>query len=98
MKKLLLFVFTLVLMSASDCEGRKEEFVYLVIDKDKSVGSHFNPLHKDGFEVGTDYYMTLKNTTTGNVFVHETSNAKLFYLYEKGKKYRHERFWDDYKK
>lgn len=97
MKKLLIFLFALVLMSASDCSVREEEFVYLVVNKDKSIGTHFNPLHKDYFEVGTDYFLVLKNTTTGNVFVHKC-RATEYYTYEKGKKYRCVKFMDDFKR
>lgn len=100
MKNTVLVLFALVLMSNSDCQGgsfETNEQVYLVVDKGNSVSSHFNPFHKDGFAVETDYFVTLRNVKTGNTFVYECHSGKEYYGYVKGKKYRHRRFYEDNK-
>ena len=103
MKKLLVMLFALVLMSNSDCEGgsfETDEQVYLVVDKGSGMSSHFNIFHKDNFAVETDYFITFKNVETGHTFVHKMRSGKEYFSYQKGKKYRIRRFHEDnvYKK
>ena len=103
MKKILLFLLALMLMSNSDCEGgsfETDEQVYLVLDKGNNVSSHFNIFHKDGFAVETDYFVTFKNVSTGHTFVHKFRSGEEYYGFQVGKKYRCRRFYEDnvYKK
>lgn len=101
MKKILIILLALVLMSNSDCSDHvtfeTDEQVYLVLDKGSQVGSHWNPFHRDNFEVSTDYYITFQNVKTKHTFVYTTHDGKEFYMYQKGKRYRHARFHEDYK-
>ena len=101
MKKIIVFLFALVLMSNSDCADHttfeSDEQVYLVLDKGSQVGSHWNPFHEDGFEVATDYFITFQNVKTGYVFVHQFRSGTDYYMYQKGKRYRCTRFHEDYK-
>lgn len=101
MKKIVFLVMmSLVLMANSDCEGGSFEQdiqTYLVVDKGDHVSSHFNIFHKDGFAVETDYFVTFKNVSTGHTFVHKFNRGEDYYSYEKGKKYRCKRFYEDNK-
>ena len=99
-RKALLWLFALVLFSSSDCLDHttyeNDEVVYLCLDKGSQVGSHFNPFHKDNFEVGTDYFITLQNVDTKRVFIYETRDGKEFYQYQVGKRYKMRRLSDDW--
>lgn len=92
MKKIILFLFALVLMSNSECENEPVYETYLVVEKGNNVSSHFNPFHKDHFAVETDYYITLQNVTTKNTFVHKCFDGNEYYQYQVGKKYKIESF------
>lgn len=94
MKKLLFIVFAAMCMANISCE-EEELQTYVVLDKNKDVGSHFNPFHNDGFSIETDYFITFKNVKTNHVFVYKCITAEEFYGYQKGKKYRCRRFYED---
>ena len=102
MKKIALFLFALVLMSNSECNEHttfeSDIQTYKVLEKGNHVASHFNPLHNDWFEVGTDYFITLQNTSKGFTFVHKCSGGNEYYQYQVGKKYKVSRFHEDWKR
>lgn len=95
MKKLLLFLFALVLMSNSDCENEPVYETYVVLEKGSNVSSHYNMFHKDHFSVETDFYVTLQNVTTKKTFVHKCSDGREYYQYQVGKKYKIKKYYED---
>ena len=99
-KKIILWLFAVVVLSSSDCAEHDtwetDEVVYLCLDKGSQIGSHFNPFHKDNFEVSTDYYITLQNVKTKKTFVYTTRDGKEYYQYQVGKRYRRTRLREDW--
>lgn len=95
MRKIILFLFALVLMSNSDCQPEPQYGTYLVVEKGNNVSSHFNPFHNDGFAVETDYFITLQNTATKKTFVHKCFDGNEYYSYQVGKKYKCRKFREE---
>lgn len=100
MKKIILFLFALVLMSNSECDEHMTYETdiqrYKVLEKGNHVASHFNLLHSDGFAVETDYFITFQNTETKNTFVHKCFDGNEYYRYQVGKTYKASRFHEDW--
>lgn len=94
MKKLL-FIMIAVMCMASKCEEEDLQ-TYIVLEKNKDIGSHYNPFHRDNFSIETDYFVTFKNVKTGRVLIYQCHSASEFYGYQKGKKYRRYRINGDW--
>ena len=93
---LIAILLSMLVIAMTNVEVPKKEMqTYLVVDKNKDIESHFNPFYRSGMSVGTDYYITFKNIKTNNVFVKDVHTASKFYSFQKGKKYRCERFFED---
>lgn len=101
MKKIFVFLFTLLVMSNSDCTDHAtyetDMQTYQVIEKGNNVSSHFNIFHENGFSVETDYFLTLQNISTGHTFVHKCRNGEEYYQYQVDKRYKCKRFHEDWK-
>ena len=98
MKKLLLPIIALLCMANSKCADGSfevEKNTYYVVDKGTNIESHFNPFHRDNFEVGTDYFVTLRNEKTKKTFVHKCYNGEEYYGFEKSKRYRCTKFREE---
>ena len=98
MKKIVLLLFAVVLMSNSECKTNQFTKRTLYVEKGNNVSSHFNPFHGNNFSVETDYFITLQNVKTKNTFVHKCSGGKEYYSYQVGKKYKVSRFHEDWKR
>ena len=100
MRKIIVFLFALVLMSNSDCADHttyeNDLVTYKVLEKGSQVGSHWNPFHKDNFEVSTDYFITLQNVETKKVFIYQTRSGEEYYQFQVGKRYKMRRLHNDW--
>lgn len=80
-----IIIFTLPLLiiccfgkCAEDYKNSRSVYTYVIIDKNTAIDSKFLV-----FGASTEYILTLKNTTTGEVFTHEVGERE-FYTWKVG--------------